>query len=145
MPPEIRLYEALFLFNPAVINSSVNKATEIVQELLNRASAETVSIAKWDDRKLSYEISGVKRGLYMLAYFRAAGAAVGHIENDVNLSEQVMRVLILRADHVGETELGQALERQTETRTLAALEGQTPPPAPAAAAPAPAAEPAAQE
>ena len=144
MPPEIRVYEALFLFNPAVINSSVVKATEIVQELLNRASAETVSISKWDDRKLAYEIRGVKRGLYMLAHFRSGGAAIAHIENDVNLSEQVMRVLITRADHAGELEIKQALERQTETRTLAALEGQTPVPAPAAAAPA-AAEPAAQE
>ncbi len=119
---EVRTYEGLFLFNPAVINSSVAKATEIIQEFLNRANCETLAIAKWDDRKLAYEIKGVKRGLYMLTYFKGSGPAVAHIENDVNLSELVMRCLILRADHVGETELKLAVEAQKDTLALAALE-----------------------
>lgn len=140
----IRLYEGLFLVNPTTVASSLEKAAQVVQDLLNRAQAEVVSISKWEERKLAYEISGVKRGLYMLAYFKLDGRKIASIERDVTLSDNVLRCLILRADHIGETELKAAIEAQTNTRLAAKLqaEGAAAEPAPTAA-PAAASEPAA--
>lgn len=134
----IRLYEGLFLVNPNAIGSSLDKATQIVLDLLSRAQAEVVSVSKWDERKLAYEIAGVKRGLYMLAYFKVDGRKITSIERDVTLSDNVLRCLILRADNTGEKELKVALEAQTNTRLAAKLQAegaaaeaaQTPPPAP---------------
>ena len=61
---------------------------------------EIVSIEKWDERKLAYEISGKSRGTYILCYFRDEGRSIRDIERTVRLSEQIMRVLILCADHL---------------------------------------------
>jgi small subunit ribosomal protein S6 len=64
-----------------------------------------IVLRKWDERRLAFEIGGQKRGIFLLAYFKAAGSSIPHIERDVNLSEKVLRVLMIKADHVGEVEL----------------------------------------
>lgn len=116
------LYEGMFLFNSAAIDSSVAAATQAVRDLLDRADAQIEALYKWDDRKLTYPIEGQKRGLYMLAYFKVRGVQIANIERDVNLSEPIMRCLIIRADHVGETELQLAVDKQQETADAASLE-----------------------
>jgi len=123
----IRLYEGLFLINPTKIGSNLHAAIQLVRELLERAQAEIITIAKWDERKLAYEIAGAKRGLYMLAYFKVDGRKVASIERDVNLSESVLRCLIVRAEHVGETELELARQEQAKTLSAAKLQGEAKP------------------
>lgn len=115
------LYEGLFLFNSAQISSSTAAATSFLTEVFDRAGAEVLALYKWDERKLAYEIKGQKRGLYMLAYFRVHGSAIGGIERDINLSELVTRCLLLRADHVGDIELQEARKHQQRTQDEIAL------------------------
>jgi len=50
---------------------------------------------KWDERKLAYDIERKSRGTYILCYFKADTQRIAGIEKDVQLSEKVMRVLIL--------------------------------------------------
>ncbi len=118
------LYEAMFLFDPANISSSLATAIETTQQILSRADAEVLSIFKWDDRKLAYDIRTQKRGLYILAYFRTNGEKIASIERDVSLSEQVARAMVLRAEHIGETELNEAIEKQAASLTEAALQAE---------------------
>jgi small subunit ribosomal protein S6 len=68
-------------------------------------------LKKWDERKLAYEINKQKRGTYVIAFFKAPGSAVAALERDVNLSEQVLRVLVTRADHLNQEEMA-AVEPQ---------------------------------
>src|SRR5205823_5441403 len=67
---------------------------------------------KWDERRLAYEIKKQKRGLYILAYFKAPGGSLSHIERDCNLSEKILRVLLLRADHLTVEEMQAADARE---------------------------------
>ena len=46
------------------------------------------------------EIKGNKRGVYFLAYFRVDPAKLTGLERDCNLSEQLLRSMVVRADHV---------------------------------------------
>ena len=121
-PNATPLYEGMFLFNPSAIDSSVATATETMEEILSRAEADVEALYKWDERKMAYPIEGQKRGLYMLAYFRVRGVQIANIERDVNLSDQVMRCLITRADHIGDVELDLARQKQAESRDAGAVE-----------------------
>lgn len=103
--PVIRLYEALILLNQRAVAEDFSGCVDHVRELFSRADAELVVLRRWDERKLAYEIKGQKRGTFLLAYFRAAARQIVNIERDCNLSEQVLRVLIIQAEHVGATEL----------------------------------------
>ena len=104
------LYEALFLVNQAALATDSAGVTAHVQEMLDRAEAETLTLQKWDERKLAYPIEGQKRGTFLIAYFKARPTQIANIERDCNLSEQVLRVMFIRADHMGELELKAALE-----------------------------------
>jgi len=125
------LYEGLFLFNTAQIGPGIQAASAALQRLMERAGAEVEAEYKWNECRLAYEIEGQRRGLYMLSYFRTAGDKIASLERDVQLSDEVLRCLILKADHIGETELELARQKQEETRTAAALElERTPEPEP---------------
>jgi len=95
-----KLYEAMFLVDSAQAVADWDGSLAAIRNILERAEAEIVSIRKWDERKLAYKIEGKSRGTYILCYFRVDGEKVRDIERDVQLSEQIMRVLILSAEHM---------------------------------------------
>jgi small subunit ribosomal protein S6 len=100
MAAHTRQYEALFLLNPSYATGSWETAKGEVEHILHRANAEILHIRKWDERRLAYEIEGQKRGVYILAFFKCEGPKVAGIERDVQLSENILRCLVLKADHL---------------------------------------------
>ncbi len=96
---EPKLYEAMFLVDSAEATTDWDGVTATIRNILEKASAEIVSIRKWDDRKLAYEINGKGKGTYILCYFKAEGGKLQGIEKDIQLSERIMRALILCAEN----------------------------------------------
>lgn len=94
------LYEGMFLIDSARATADWDGIISVITKILERARAEIVSIRKWDDRKLAYDIKGKSRGLYIISYFRVDGGEIQDIEKNVQLSEQIIRVLILNAEHM---------------------------------------------
>ncbi len=95
----MKAYEGMFLFDPAAAAEWSNVEAEI-NRLIERAGGKLVACRRWDERRLAYEIRGRKRGCYVLTYFRAPGDRIGSLERDAQLSEQILRCLILRVDHM---------------------------------------------
>lgn len=93
-----RLYEGMFLVDSALAAQDWQKILDEVQRILDRAGAEVVSLRKWDERRLSYDIQGKSRGTYILVYFNCDTDKVNGIERDVQLSELIVRSLVLRTD-----------------------------------------------
>lgn len=116
---EPKLYEAMFLVDSAEATTDWDGVTATIKNILEKAGAEIVSIRKWDDRKLAYEINGKGKGTYILCYFRAAGSKLRDIERDIQLSERIMRVLILCAEHrqAEDVEMGSISQIAGETGT----------------------------
>lgn len=109
-------YEAMFLLNPAVAPDWPAGEAEI-RRLLDRAQAKLLGMKRWDDRKLAYEISGHKRGTYGLVYFDAEGDKIGPLERDAQLSEAILRVLVLRVEGMTPEKIEQALATAAPPRT----------------------------
>ena len=97
-------YEAMFLFGQSAA-ADLEHAIQTVRTMIERHGAKILVLKRWDERKLAYELKGQKRGTYIIAFFKAPGVAVTQIERDVNLSEEVLRVLITRADHLNQHEM----------------------------------------
>lgn len=95
-------YEAMFLVDSAEATANWSDITDAVNTVMERAEAEVISLRKWDERRLTYEVAGRKRGTYILCYFKSAPSVISGIERDVQLNESLLRVLILRADHITE-------------------------------------------
>lgn len=90
-----RLYEGMFLVDSAQAAADWEGTLSVINNILQRADAEVVSMRKWQERKLAYDIDHKSRGTYILCYFNASGERIAGIEKDVLLSEKVMRVLVL--------------------------------------------------
>ena len=101
----MKLDEGLFLVDSA--DAAADWATTIgaVEKVLNRADAEVVSLKKWDERKLAYDLGGRSRGTYLLAYFKCGPDKITAIERDVQLSEQILRVMVLTTDRMSDDDI----------------------------------------
>ena len=93
-----KLYEGMFLVDSSQAGADWDGIMAAIRTILEKAGAEIDSIRKWDDRRLAYEIKGKSRGTYILSYFRVDGERIQDIERSVQLSEKIMRVLILSAE-----------------------------------------------
>ncbi|MBI5723952.1 MAG: 30S ribosomal protein S6 [Planctomycetes bacterium] len=98
MAENFKTYEGMFLLD--VTGGDPNAGSEPVKSLLARHNAQVLALKPWDDRKLSYEIRGKKRGLYVLAYFSLDPLLVREIEHDCRLDERFLRILILRREKI---------------------------------------------
>jgi small subunit ribosomal protein S6 len=120
----VQSYEGLFLISQS---TAFGDAINGIRHNLERYGATIVAMRKWDERRLAYEIQKQKRGIYILAYFTCDTRHLGEIERGFNLSEQVMRFLITRADHMSVDEM-KAADAHKELEAEARLRATQPVP-----------------
>jgi len=92
----LNTYEGMFLLNSVEAKRDWDGTAAHVQDILKKHGAEVATNYRWDERKLAYEVNRQKRGTYYLVYFRCPTEALVAIRRDCELSEIVMRQLILR-------------------------------------------------
>lgn len=110
----INTYEAMFLLGP-IAQAEPERALDLCRKVIEGHEGQVLVLKKWDERKLAYEIrsGGIthKRGTYIIAFFKAPAQSVTAMERDVRLSEDFVRAMFLRADHLNLEEM-QAVEPQ---------------------------------
>jgi small subunit ribosomal protein S6 len=121
-----KLYEGMFLVDSALATADWEGVLAAIRTILEKAGAQIISLAKWDERKLAYTIRGKTRGTYILSYFKAPGPKITEIERDVQLSEKIVRALILSAEQIPPANL------EKETPAMKAERERQRPPAPSA-------------
>jgi small subunit ribosomal protein S6 len=104
-------YEAMFLF-PQTVSADLQSAVDHIGEILSKGHAEVISLCKWDERRLAYDIKGNKRGVYFLTYFKCDADKLAAIERDARLSEKLLRSMITRADHLAPEQIAAMEGRQ---------------------------------
>lgn len=109
-------YEAMFLFDPT-FGSSFENCESAINRLMERADAEILFCRKWDERRLAYRIQGRKRGIYVLVYFKAAPERITPLERDAQISEDILRLLVLRADGITQETMNRFVSQKAEAHT----------------------------
>lgn len=127
------VYEGMFLF-PQAATADLQASVDLIKSILTKAGAELISMRKWDERRLAYEIKGNKRGVYFLTYFRAPRRHLAQIERSCTLSEHILRTLFTRADHLAD-DVMQAADGQAQLADEIRMRKEAPPPAPRQEAP----------
>ena len=112
-------YEVMFLLRQAAA-ADLGAAVDHIRDVLARAGAEIIALSKWDERRLAYEIKKQKRGMYFLVYATIPTANVASLERDLNLSEVILRWMLVRADHLSLDEM-QATDAQQQVADEIAL------------------------
>src|SRR5688572_6976377 len=91
-PKAAAKYEAMFLFPPPGVVDNEGMLAR-ARSIVEAHGGKILFIKRWDERKLAYEIKRQKRGTFIIVFYEGPGASVGAIERDVNLAEDVLRVL----------------------------------------------------
>jgi ribosomal protein S6 len=101
VPPEMlkttRVYEVLALFDPTEGQKAWDKLLEFMKGLIEqRHGGLVLKVENWaESRKLSYEVKGLRRGSYMLIYFRAKPSVINTFDGELQLDDKVVRHMIV--------------------------------------------------
>lgn len=92
-----RLYELCLIFDPAEATRTWDKLAEwVTSVLVGKHGAHIYQIDKFaESRKLAYEINGLKRGTYMVVWFRCKPSAIGEIDREMRLDERSARHMVV--------------------------------------------------
>jgi small subunit ribosomal protein S6 len=91
-------YETTFILEPGLDDARVNEEVERVTQWIRDLGGELVEVQRWGKRRLAYEISKRRDGIYTLMLYQGGGALVHELERRLRLNEAVMRVLTV--EHV---------------------------------------------
>ena len=94
----MKTYEGMLLVEPTIAAKDWKKVEEEVDRIAKRSGAAIIQLAKWGERKLAHKVLKHNRGAYVLAYLSVPEESVTKLRADLELSEVVLRSLILRHD-----------------------------------------------
>ena len=92
----MRTYELVMIFRPEMVETEVRSEISQVEKALVERGAEIKQVDFWGKRRLAYEIKGKRDGIYILAELRANPAAIAELDNQLKVSEAVLRHLVVR-------------------------------------------------
>jgi len=96
----LRMYEGLFLIDNAHASTEWDNAVKHIQDILQKNGAEILKTEKWGEKKLAYKIKSHKRGTYLLVHFNAKNSAIAMVRRDFQLSDYIIRFLIIKDDKI---------------------------------------------
>ena len=121
------VYEGLFILDPTKYSRDPAGSAQQVSDIITQHGGTILAARLWDERKLAYPIKGHKKGIYWLTYFSMEGGHLTALERQCEITDDIIRKLVLRID-----------PRIADALVQHALAGDTAPrraPAPVAAGP----------
>lgn len=95
-----RTYECMFLIDNDVVRAGWPSAKEAVGAVVTKHGGSVRTARRWDERRLAYPIRRRKRATFLLSYCDFPSDGVANVRRDLDISETVLRYLILRADEI---------------------------------------------
>lgn len=110
-------YELTVLVHPD-LEADLEKALGVVRALVTDNGGEIIKEDNWGKKRLAYGINGEDFGVYVYFEVKLPAAAPLKISNTLNITEGILRYLLVKADE----KIRQAVLEQQE-REAAQVEG----------------------
>ena len=91
-------YELMVILDPEVDERTVAPSLDKFLNVIRNDGGTIEKIDIWGRRRLAYEIDKKTEGIYAVVNFTATSAATQELDRQLNLSEQIMRTKVLRAE-----------------------------------------------
>jgi small subunit ribosomal protein S6 len=92
------VYEGMFILDAGRYGRDPGGVTQQVADLITGNGGTLLAARLWDERKLAYPIKGHKKGVYWLTYFQMPAEGLVTLERQCEISDEVLRKLVLRVD-----------------------------------------------
>lgn len=93
---QVNEYELMYVLHPRLTPEEIEASVERISGLVTDRGGEILSVDQWGRRRLAYPIDRNLEGFYVLSTFAAAPDVCGPLETQLNLSEDVLRHLLIR-------------------------------------------------
>lgn len=90
-------YEVAVLYHPD-LEVDLTKAEERVKKIFTDGGGKVVSQDNWGKKKLAYPIAKNEHGVYVFYTVDLPGEALQKIETTLNITDEVLRYLIIKLD-----------------------------------------------
>ena len=91
-------YELMVILSPEIDERTVAPSLDKFLKVITNDGGSIDKVDIWGKRRLAYEIQKKTEGIYAVVNFTATSAATQELDRQLNLSEQVMRTKVLRAE-----------------------------------------------
>ena len=88
----------MFIVDPTIPDEEIEVVQQRLRELAESRGAEVKKLQPWERRRLAYEIKGRRDGVYVLAQIRAEPSVVRELEQQLGVTETVLRHMVVRLD-----------------------------------------------
>src|SRR5258706_10212735 len=90
----------MFLLDNQVVREDWKKAKSLITDVLKKHGARVLCTRRWDERRLAYSIRRHRRATFCLTYYEMPDEGITALRRDLDLSETILRYLILAKDQV---------------------------------------------
>lgn len=94
----MRDYELVFIISPEVADDKVGATVERVMQFITQRGGVVAQIDPWGKRKFAYPIGHFKEGNYVLAQFKLEPDLAKELEDNLRISEDILRHLLVRSE-----------------------------------------------
>jgi len=86
-----RKYEAFYIVKPDITDADVQQIADRFKSVVEEKGGAVEKAAKWDKRKLAYELKGYKEGNYIIMDFEAPPALPKELNRLMQISDDIIR------------------------------------------------------
>jgi small subunit ribosomal protein S6 len=94
----MRRYELMLVLQPDTADDRVQQILDRTTRGIAASEGQIVNVSPWGRRRLAYPISGHREGSYFIVVFEAPSDAIEELERSLNITEEVMRHLVVRLE-----------------------------------------------
>lgn len=99
--PAVR-YELLYIIPTSFTEEEAGTIEQKVSTLVAKYGGSVEDMTRLGKLKFAYEVKGQRHGFYVLSHFKADRESLAKIDENLRITPEVLRHLILRADEAGE-------------------------------------------
>lgn len=94
----MKRYEAFYIVRPELADGDVQKIADRFKAVIEEKGGSVESAAKWDKRRLAYEVQGYREGNYVLMNFAADSQTPQELNRLMRISDDVLRHRIFKLE-----------------------------------------------
>ncbi len=94
----VNVYEGLFIFDSNRYGRDPSGVSGQLETIISEVGGEIMATRLWEERRLAYPIKRQRKGTYWLAYFQLDSGQVKAVNRRFELSDSILRSLILKVD-----------------------------------------------
>ena len=134
----VRQYELIYIAPPEASEELLAELHQLVAGVVEQFEGSIESTENWGRRKLAYEISGQREGVYVLEVINGPAGLNLELDRRLRVADQVMRHMVVRVDD--EKHVTERIQTRRKKAVAARRVRRGLPPEPVAPPPAPVAE-----